>query len=440
VPDGRIKIEETMNDAPKILVIDDDPVIGGFLSHAGIGLDMDWVVTTTADRFLAALMPETSLIFLDLLMPGIDGIEVLRLLSERECKTPIILMSGVDRRVLETAERLAKALGLVVAGTLRKPFGLARVEAILQEFRRPDRPLCCAEAAGVAISDADLVRAVKEDEFLLHYQPQIDLCRDEVIGFEALIRWQRTQQTIIFPDAFIPRIEGLGLIDRLGLLVQQRGLSEFSQFRLPGQNRATLSVNVSASSLLDLGLPDALGVLADEHGVDPERIIVEVTEGGFFKDLSKALDVLARLRMKRFKISIDDFGTGYAMMQQLRHIPATEIKIDQSFVRNMQVSDSDRIIVEKTVEIGHEMGMKVVAEGVETIDQLAFLRKIGCDIVQGYYFSRPLAPKALLAWLSNYRRDAGDGNGLGNGLGNAVGGAFMTQELRARNELAGVSK
>ena len=110
--------------------------------------------------------------------------------------------------------------------------------------------------------------------------------------------------------------------------------------------------------------------------------------------------------MKGFLISIDDFGTGYAMMQHLRHIPATEIKIDQSFVRNMQVSNSDHVVVEKTVEIGHELGMKVVAEGVETAEQLEFLREIGCDTAQGYYFSRPLASEALQMWLSNYRRAA----------------------------------
>ena len=104
---------------------------------------------------------------------------------------------------------------------------------------------------------------------------------------------------------------------------------------------------------------------------------------------------------------MDDFGTGYAMMQRLRHIPATEIKIDQSFVRNMQVSSSDRIVVEKTVEIGHELGMTVVAEGVETAEQLEFLREIGCDIGQGYYFSEPLAPEALQLWLAHYRSDAG---------------------------------
>ncbi len=387
-----------------MLVIDDDPVIGQFLSRVGTGMNLNCVATTSGARFLEALRPETSLIFLDLMVPDMDGVQVLRLLSERKCKTPIVLMSGIDRRVLETAERLAKALDLAVVGTLRKPFRLAQVEAILQEFSRTSVAVADPDAAGAAISDAELVRAVEEDQFELHYQPQIELCGDEVIGFEALIRWRRSAQILVFPDAFIPRIEAMGLIDRMGLLAQKRGLPELAQFTQPGSLVPTLSVNVCASSLLDLYLPDTLASLAKEHGIDPARLIVEVTESGLFKDLSKILDVLVRLRMKGFQISIDDFGTGYAMMQQLRHIPATEIKIDQSFVRNMQVSNSDRIVVEKTVEIGHEMGMRVVAEGVETADQLKFLRKIGCDVVQGYYFSRPLAPAALQQWLSEYRR------------------------------------
>ena len=425
-----------MMDLPQILVIDDDPVIGQFLSRVGSGIDMGCTVTASAERFLAALTSTTSLIFLDLLMPAIDGIEILRLLSARACTTPIILMSGIDRRTLETAERLARALGLVVVGKLRKPFGLAQVESILQEFRRPCLPLDCAHAAGVSISDCDLVRAVQEDEFVLHYQPQIDLCSNEVIGFEALIRWQRTPKTLVFPDAFIPRIEALGLMDRMGLLAQRRGLAELEQIAEPGREVLTLSVNVSARSLLDLKLPDTLAALAEERGIEAERIIVEVTESGFFEDLSKILDVLTRLRMKGFQLSIDDFGTGYAMMQQLRHIPATEIKIDQSFVKNMQVSNSDRIVVEKTVEIGHELGMKVVAEGVETMEQLQFLRKIGCDLAQGYYFSKPLAPKVLAKWLASYRH-AAEGE---IELVHAAGLVYRTDAAWARNHQLSVSK
>jgi EAL domain-containing protein (putative c-di-GMP-specific phosphodiesterase class I)/FixJ family two-component response regulator len=401
---------------PSMLVIDDDPVIGQFLSRLGASLDLSCDVTTTAERFLELLSPETSLIFLDLVMPGVDGIQLLRLLSERSCTTPIIIMSGLDRRVVETAERLAKALDLRVVGRLQKPFRLSQVETILQEFRRTALRTPDCHSAGTAIADCELVRAIDSEELVVHYQPQVDLRSDEVIGFEALVRWQRTPQTLVFPDAFIPRVEALGLIERLGWLVQRKGLSELGQFAQAGSTPPTLSVNVSATSLLDLKLPDTLAALADEYGIDPERIIVEVTESGLFKDLSKVLDVLVRLRMKRFPISIDDFGTGYAMLQHLRYIPATEIKIDQSFVRNMQVCNSDRIVVEKTVEIGHELGMKVVAEGVETAEQLEFLREIDCDIVQGYYFSKPLAPEALQMWLANYRGGGGSELAFGKAL------------------------
>jgi EAL domain-containing protein (putative c-di-GMP-specific phosphodiesterase class I)/FixJ family two-component response regulator len=403
-----------------MLVIDDDPLIGQFLSRLGATLGLNCDVTTTAERFLELLRPETSLIFLDLVMPGIDGIELLRLLRERKCTTPIIIMSGINRRVLETAERLAMALDLRVVGRLQKPFRLAQVETILREFRRTTLPTLDSHPADAAIADCELVRAIENEELVVHYQPQVDLRTDEVIGFEALVRWQRTPQALVFPDAFIPRVEALGLIDRLGWLVQRQGLSELEQFAQAGLNGPTLSVNVSASSLLDLDLPDTLASLADQHGIDPERIIVEVTESGLFKDLSKVLDVLARLRMKRFPISIDDFGTGYAMMQHLKHIPATEIKIDQSFIRNMQICNSDRIVVEKTVEIGHELGMTVVAEGVETAEQLQFLREIDCDIVQGYYFSRPLAPEALQIWLSEYRSVAGFDLTLGKAAEHAL--------------------
>lgn len=408
-----------MSHPQSILVIDDDPVIGQFFSQLCLGMDLRCEATTRGERFLEVLRPENSLIVLDLLLPDMDGIELLRILGERRCKTPILLMSGVDRRILDTAERLAKALNLQVAGTLRKPFRMAQVEAILQQWRRPGEAISPSYAADFTIPDAAITRAVENDEFVLHYQPQIDLLSEEVTGMEALIRWQRTPQTLIFPDAFLPRMTAMGLMDRLNLLAHRRGLSEFPQFKHPGTAQPSLSLNVSATSLLDLKLPDTLAALAVQYGIDSERIIVEVTEGEIFKDLTKILDVLARLRLKGFQISIDDFGTGYAMMQQLRHIPATEIKIDQSFIRNMQGSSSDRVVVEKTVEIGHELGMRVVGEGVETAEQLRFLREIRCDVVQGYYFSKPLGAKEFQIWLSKYGESAaGRGGSWGAESGN----------------------
>jgi EAL domain-containing protein (putative c-di-GMP-specific phosphodiesterase class I) len=133
--------------------------------------------------------------------------------------------------------------------------------------------------------------------------------------------------------------------------------------------------------------------------VSPANVILEITESGLIRELASALDILARLRMKRVQLSIDDFGTGYSMLQQLRLVPATELKIDKIFVQTMHTDHSARVVVQKTIEMGHAIGMQVVAEGVETAGQLDCLRADGCDIAQGYFFSRPLPPTELLSWL-----------------------------------------
>jgi EAL domain-containing protein (putative c-di-GMP-specific phosphodiesterase class I) len=198
-------------------------------------------------------------------------------------------------------------------------------------------------------------------------------------------------------------LEKLGLIDELGWIVVNRGLSEVGQFANGDGRTPMLSLNESAFSLHDLKFPDILVSIAEKNGVSPANLTIEITESGLIEELSRTLDILIRLRMKQVKLSIDDFGIGYAMMQQLRNIPATELKIDKSFIHNMRSNDRDRIMVRKTIEMGHELGMHVIAEGVETSEQLDLLRQDGCDRVQGYYFSRPLPPEALVIWLESYR-------------------------------------
>lgn len=139
---------------------------------------------------------------------------------------------------------------------------------------------------------------------------------------------------------------------------------------------------------------------AEKHGFEPERIILEITESGLIQELSRTLDVATRLRLKGVELSIDDFGTGYSMMQQLQLVPATELKIDRLFVKDLYQNEGHRVVVQKTIELGHELGMRVVAEGVEHAEQMELLRSWGCDTAQGYLYSRPLPPGELLSWLS----------------------------------------
>jgi EAL domain-containing protein (putative c-di-GMP-specific phosphodiesterase class I)/CheY-like chemotaxis protein len=387
----------------KILVIDDEIDVGEFVSAAAEGMGLECAATTDAKTFIEMLKPDTTLILIDLMMPEMDGIELLRLLGERKCKAGIILMSGVGKRTLESAEQLAQVLGLSILGHLQKPFRLAELEQVLQKHAEAEAPPTARQTPRIIIQEDELLRAIERDEFVLYYQPQIDIATLGVIGVEALARWQHPDRGLIFPDDFIGRMEELGLIDKLGWMVADRGLSEVKQFANSNGKAPMLSVNESVSSLHDLKFPDCLVSLAEKHSVSPANLTVEITETGLIEELSKTLDILTRLRMKQVKLSIDDFGTGYAMLQQLQNIPATELKIDKSFVQKMSGNERDRIMVQKTIEMGHELGMHVIAEGVETQEQLDFLRLNGCDSVQGYLFSRPLPPAGLVSWLKNYR-------------------------------------
>jgi EAL domain-containing protein (putative c-di-GMP-specific phosphodiesterase class I) len=386
----------------KILVLDDDEDVGMLIAEVAEAKSLPCTVTTDAEGFMQALAPDTTLIFLDLVMPGVDGIEILRKLADKGCHAEIVMMSGVGKRVIESASTLGKSLGLQMPGHLTKPFRIAELESLLASQVDPRPPSPFRSPKEIHVEEEELQRAVEGDEFVLHYQPQIEIATGKVVGVEGLARWQHPKHGLVFPDNFIEIAEEIGLIDQLTLLVFRHGLSEISLFSDKGQQPINLSLNVSAGSLLDLELPNKFIEMVHAHGAEPSNMILEITESGLIRELSRALEVLTRLRLKNVQLSIDDFGTGYSMMQQLKNIPATELKIDKSIVQNLHTSD-DRIVLQKTIELGHDLGMKVVAEGVETEEQLEFLRNKGCDIAQGYLFTRPLSTEKLLAWLAEYR-------------------------------------
>jgi EAL domain-containing protein (putative c-di-GMP-specific phosphodiesterase class I) len=386
----------------KILVIDDEIDIGEFIAASARVLGLRCVTATDASALPILLTPDVTLILLDLMMPEMDGVEALRLLSELECKAGVVLISGINKRVIETAEKLARTLGLNVVGNLVKPFNLTELDELLLKHHMHRTKAAIHANSRVPIPDAELIAAIERDEFVVHYQPQIEIETGAVIGIEALVRWRHPKRDLIFPDQFISRLEELNLIDELGWLVAKHALSEVSRFAVNGNSAPRLALNVSVDSLRDLKFPDRVAALLNEHDMPTDGVILEITESGLINELARTLDVLTRLRVKGIQLSIDDFGTGYAMMEQLVNIPATELKIDRSFVSNSIVNSSDRVLVQKTIEIGHELGMKVVAEGVETDHQLSLLRNEGCDIAQGYLYSRPLPSDQLREWLTSY--------------------------------------
>jgi diguanylate cyclase (GGDEF)-like protein len=249
----------------------------------------------------------------------------------------------------------------------------------------------------------ELRRALDRGELVLHYQPQVNINTGDVVGVEALVRWQHPDRGLVFPDEFIPLAEHTGLIGPLTRHVLDTALAQARTWSDAGRP-LTVSVNLAARNLLDEGLPDQVAELLAVHGVAPELLELEVTETAIMTDPVQAQQVLEQLATLGTRISIDDFGVGYTSLGQLKNLPVSEIKIDQSFVMTMTQDPSNALIVRSVVDLGHNLGFKLVAEGVETEQILTALAGLGCDVAQGYHFSRPITAAAFDRWREGQHR------------------------------------
>jgi len=249
---------------------------------------------------------------------------------------------------------------------------------------------------------SELRQAIENEELLVYYQPKVDIRTRRVVGVEALVRWIHPERGFMSPDEFIPLAEQTGLIQPLTTFVLRTALRECRKWQDDGLE-LDVSVNLSVRSLLDLQLPEGVSALLREFAVDPSRLVLEITESSIMADPIRAADVVDRLSDLGIGLAIDDFGTGYSSLAYLKRLPVSEIKIDKSFVMAMINEDNDAVIVRSTVDLGQNLGLTVVAEGVETVEMFDELKKLGCDVAQGYLLSRPLPPDELTHWALDWR-------------------------------------
>ena len=245
-----------------------------------------------------------------------------------------------------------------------------------------------------------LGQAITTGELRLAYQPKIDARTARVVGVEALVRWDHPELGPISPDEFVSLAEHAGLIRPLTLFVLEGALRECARWRALGYD-LTVAVNVSTRSLLDVALPDDIARLLLHTHLDAAALTLEITESSIMSDPTRCGDVLDRIAALDVSLSIDDFGTGYSSLAYLKRLPVQEVKIDKSFVLGVMNERGDRSIVRATVHLAHELGLRVVAEGVEDEETYRFLEMQGCDVVQGFLFSRPLAATTLESWLAS---------------------------------------
>jgi EAL domain-containing protein (putative c-di-GMP-specific phosphodiesterase class I)/ActR/RegA family two-component response regulator len=375
----------------RLLIVDDDQSFGRLIKRVAEPCGFEVIATDDPGNFTHVMRCwSPGVVVLDLQIPGTDGIELLRKLAVDGCAAHVILASGVDEKTLDSALQLGRERGLKMAGTLAKPVDLQGLRELLAKFRPIDN----------AQLMRDLDDAIPLGHLFLEYQPKLDCRSGRITGVEALVRWQHPTLGLVRPDRFITLAEETSLIGPLTEWVASAAIRQTAAWRRQGLD-LDVAINISAKNAQDITLPDRLAHHCSEHGVEPGSIVLELTETGAMGNAVQLLDVLTRLRLKGFELAIDDFGTGYSSLVQLRKMPFSELKVDCSFVMQMTTDKDSRFIVETVIELARKLGLRSVAEGVETETALTALLAMGCDLAQGYHLSRPLAAGRLARFVND---------------------------------------
>jgi EAL domain-containing protein (putative c-di-GMP-specific phosphodiesterase class I)/ActR/RegA family two-component response regulator len=382
-----------------ILIVDEDREHAGELASLVERIGFETFTAAGRDEALPLLEQDPRAIILDLMLTKEDGIRLIRDLGEASCDALVVVTGDVDRRILSAAERLARARGLRVAGALPKPIDEPALRRLLETG--VDRTRTGSRGINVQVAQTELLQCLEDGCVDVKYQPKIEVRTLEFVAVEALVRLNHPSRGQLSPAAFLAMAEESGLIGRLTRSVFLRALEQTAEW-LREDLRLQIAVNVSPLLLTNLDLPETFADLADRHKIKRENIVLEITESWVNEEPVSALDILTRLRMKGFNLSIDDFGTGYSTMLQLNEIPYSEMKLDQSFTRNATRDREARAIVESSIELGHKLGLKVVAEGIEKQEDWDLISDMGCDEGQGFFIARPMSGDKVPSWVRHW--------------------------------------
>ncbi len=392
-------MESGHSPARRLLVVDDERIQRMIVSRAveSLGFIADSAATLEeASQRLSERRYDA--VVLDLSLGESEGISLLQALRASTSDPILIFISRLDDRVRTASMRLAAALGLRVAGALEKPVAPS---ALREMLRRTPLPLLCEqEPENLPPTVDELSDALDRDEVYAEYQPKVALDDGHIVGVEALARWKKHPNApLITPDVFIPLAEHNGLIVKLTARILRQSLSACRRWR-SHHPACSVAVNISPMVLANPSLPEEIDRVLHEAALGPGALIAEITESSVIANPLVAAEVLTRLRIKGISLSIDDFGTGHSSLLTLLRLPFSELKIDRSFVTHCDTDPEAWKIVRATISMARELGLTVVAEGIETAVVAAMLREARCDIGQGWHFARSMSEEALHAWLA----------------------------------------
>ncbi len=391
-----------------ILIIEDDEFQRKILSDILHSLGANSIVQAENGRQALEIIrgPSSETIHValcDLNMPEMDGMEFLRHLGEENRSIAVILTSALNGKLLASVGRMTRLYGIQLLGTIAKPVLLSNLEALLSTY---DSSTAASTDSNEKIFTLhEILKAVETDQFEPFYQAKLDLRTHRLVGAEALARWMHPEHGVISPHAFIPMLEQSGNIDQLTFQMIRKAALACRNFHERGFV-LIISINLSLVSLDDTTLAERITEIVRGVGVDPQYIRLEITESAAMTNVAPALENLARLCMNGFSLSIDDYGTGSSNLQQLTRIAFSELKIDQSFVKDFAVNDALKVVVKSSIDMAHKLNVESVAEGVETQRDWEALQGTECDTAQGYYIASPMSLNEFFEFVHSYSSES----------------------------------
>ena len=391
-----------MTEAPPqttVLVIDDQrfqrSVLARMLKSLGVDRVLEAADGGSALKLVREHAESLSLIISDVDMPEMDGLEFIRRVAQEAAHTAVAIHSALDRGLLKSIELMSAEYGLHLIGVLEKPATEIALRQLLDSALDRTRS---GRGLEPPADEAEIAAAIRHHEFEPWFQPKVELRTSRVCGAEVLVRWCRVHATPSPPDRFLAVVTKAGLMRALTLGLATRSAQYLQRVAARGTG-FTLSLNVCPTLLDDPEFGDALARALVGAGATSQEVVLEITENAAARNQAAALENLTRLRMRGFELSIDDFGTGFSSLAQLVRTPFSELKIDRTFVSRLTTDDATRALVESIVGLARRLGLRTVAEGIETEAELEILLDLDCDMGQGFLFARPMPVNVWASWM-----------------------------------------
>jgi EAL domain-containing protein (putative c-di-GMP-specific phosphodiesterase class I)/CheY-like chemotaxis protein len=386
------------------LVVEDDEFqrrwLGAVLANLGARDIVEVADAATALDVLRGGQRHIDISFIDLKLPGMDGVELIRHIAAENHRTAVVPVSALDSSLLFSVEAMARAYGVDTLGIIEKPATPEAVQALVDSH-------VAAQARRKVTGDApdfsfgELQQALNSKEFEPLFQPKVELATGQMKGVEAFVRWRHPQYGLLAPTPFIPMLEKNGEMDALTWIVVEKALAAWRDWKAQGVTTA-IAINLSPSTLARPGMASKLIEFVAEHGADAHGFIIEVTRSAAVTNVPYFLENLIRLRMHGFGLSVDDYGAGHASKQELMHIPFTELKIDRTFITGAEQNQALEMVLSSSLEICQRLRRHSVVVGVETQQDWDFFLQRGCTYAQGYYIARPMEADAIPAWVREW--------------------------------------